>query len=99
MYTQSDACLLSWDEIVHQDVKIRRRTKRAMNGEEQHYHTTGVHDRKFDDPTLDSVREDLKYYQNPETMLTDASLYGVVFSEMGKFSRRCSRKEDFHPKP
>ena len=28
-------------------------------------------------------------------MLTDASLYGVVFSEMGRFSRRCSRKEEF----
>ena len=34
-------------------------------------------------------------YQQPDTQLADQCIYGLVFCEMVRFSKRCSREEDF----
>ena len=57
--------------------------------------TVGVYDRNYDDENLDMVRRYMVLYQRPTTMLTDQCIYGVVYSEMCRFSRRCSRLGDF----
>ena len=86
----------SFTETIHQDVKIKRRTKGTdENGQPVYYYTTEVYDRKYDDPGLESIRKDMIFYQRPSTMLSDQCIYGVVYSEMARFSRRCSRKQEF----
>ena len=59
-----------------------------------YYYYTDVYDRKFDSQ-FDSVRGYMVLYQQPNTQLADACVYGVVYSEMNRFSKRCSEEEDF----
>ena len=82
---------MSAEETIHQDVRIQRK-----EWEDGTFHfTVGVYDRKYDDENLDKVRKYMVLYQRPTTMLTDQCIYGVVYSEMCRFSRRCSRLGDF----
>ena len=85
-----------FDHTTHQDVHIHRRpSSNQKDGmPTNYYYYTDVYDRKFDSQ-FDSVRGYMVLYQQPNTQLADACVYGVVYSEMNRFSKRCSEEEDF----
>ena len=68
--------------------------KPSNDGTMSYYYYTDVYDRKFD-KKIDKVRPYMVMYQQPDTQLADQCIYGVVFCEMVRFSKRCSREEDF----
>ena len=85
----------SYDITTHQDLNIMRTAgKPSKDGTMSYYYYTDVYDRKFD-KKFDKVRPYMVMYQQPDTQLADQCIYGVVFCEMVRFSKRCSREEDF----
>lgn len=87
----------SKDDVTHQDLRIIRYVNDptgTAGGNPTYAYRTTLYDKKTD-PKYNSTRDYIVKFCDPNTMLPDSSIYGVVYSQVRRYAMRCTQLEDF----
>ena len=87
----------SMDTVTHQDARIVRwiTNPAGTAGGNPTYRFRVQLYVKQSDRAYDKIRKYIIKYCHPDTMLADSAIYGVVYSQTQRFSKRCSWQSEF----
>ena len=85
------------ETVTHQDLRVIKFVidpEGTEGGNPTYKYITALYDKKTD-PQYDRIRPYIVHFCDPNTMLADTAIYGVVYSQTRRFAARCSLLEDF----
>ena len=84
----------SFETVTHQDARVVRYNIAPEGAEPIYRYKTQLYDKK-QDAQYDKIRPYVIHYCDPDTMLPESCIYGVVYSQSRRFATRNTMLEDF----
>ena len=84
----------SFETVTHQDARVVKYNIAPEGAEPIYRYKTQLYDKK-QDAQYDKIRPYIIHFCDPDTMLPDSCIYGVVYSQSRRFAVRNTMLEDF----